>query len=118
MKRKLPNEFLFTIVALLISTVIVHALYVLHVRPVAEATMRADRERMLKDPNYVQQRSIYVVIKDYEQEVCFMLALWSVAIMGYKGFSLRRGQSLLGAIEQAAIGGAPLDARPSAPSSP
>ena len=50
MKRKLPNEFLFTIVALLISTVIVHALYVLHVRPVAEATMRADRERMLKDP--------------------------------------------------------------------
>lgn len=51
MKRKLPNEFLFTIVALLISTVIVHAMYVLHVRPVAEATMRADRERMLKDPN-------------------------------------------------------------------
>mgnify|MGYP000524453530 CR=1 FL=1 len=51
MKRKLPNEFLFTIVALLISTVIVHAMYVLHVRPVAEATMRADRERMLAATN-------------------------------------------------------------------
>ncbi|MEY4848081.1 MAG: hypothetical protein RLZZ36_1194 [Pseudomonadota bacterium] len=95
MKRKLPNEFLFTIVALLISTVIVHALYVLHVRPVAEATMRADRERMLKDPNYVQQRSIYVVIKDYEQEAEIILMLWALAILGYKAIEQRRERQVL-----------------------
>ncbi len=47
---------------------------------------------MAKDPNYVPARNFYIIIKDYEQEVCFILALWAVAIMGYKGFSLRRGQ--------------------------
>ena len=56
MNKKLPNEFLFTVVALLIVTVFVHAAYVLHIRPVAEATLRADRERMTVDPNYVTER--------------------------------------------------------------
>jgi len=65
MNKKLPNEFLFTVVALLIVTVFVHATYVLHIRPVAEATLRADRERMSVDPNYVTERSFYVIIKDY-----------------------------------------------------
>ena len=37
MNKKAPNEFLFTIVALLVSIVIVHTIYVLHVRPVADA---------------------------------------------------------------------------------
>ena len=66
MKKKSSSEFLFTIVALLISIVVVHTVYVLHVRPVAEATLQADREQMQADPNYVPQRSIEVVLKDYE----------------------------------------------------
>jgi biopolymer transport protein ExbB/TolQ len=63
---------------------------VLHVRPVAEAQMRADREAMAKDPEYVQQRSIYVVIKDYEQEAEIILMLWALAILGYKALAYRR----------------------------
>jgi biopolymer transport protein ExbB/TolQ len=90
MNRKLPNEFTFTVVALLLSVVLVHAAYVLHVRPVAEAQMRADREAMAKDPEYVQQRSIYVVIKDYEQEAEIILMLWALAILGYKALAYRR----------------------------
>ncbi|MFM7626934.1 MAG: MotA/TolQ/ExbB proton channel family protein [Gammaproteobacteria bacterium] len=90
MNRKLPNEFVFTVVALLLSVVLVHAVYVLHVRPVAEAQMRADREAMAKDPEYVQQRSIYVVIKDYEQEAEIILMLWALAILGYKALAYRR----------------------------
>lgn len=90
MNRKLPNEFIFTVVALLLSVILVHAVYVLHVRPVAEAQMRADREAMAKDPEYVQQRSIYVVIKDYEQEAEIILMLWALAILGYKAFAYRR----------------------------
>jgi len=90
MNRKLPNEFIFTVVALLLSVILVHAAYVLHVRPVAEAQMRADREAMAKDPEYVQQRSIYVVIKDYEQEAEIILMLWAVAILGYKALAYRR----------------------------
>lgn len=90
MNRKLPNEFTFTVVALLLSVILVHAVFVLHVRPVAEAQMRADREAMAKDPEYVQQRSIYVVIKDYEQEAEIVLMLWALAILGYKALAYRR----------------------------
>jgi biopolymer transport protein ExbB/TolQ len=90
MNRKLPNEFTFTVVALLLSVILVHAAYVLHVRPVAEAQMRADREAMAKDPEYVQQRSIYVLIKDYEQEAILILMLWALAVLGYKGVAQRR----------------------------
>ena len=90
MNRKLPNEFTFTVVALLLSVILVHAVYVLHVRPVAEAQMRADREAMAKDPEYVQQRAIYVVIKDYEQEAEIILMLWALAILGYKALAYRR----------------------------
>ena len=90
MNKKLPNEFLFTVVALLIVTVFVHAAYVLHIRPVAEATLRADRERMTVDPNYVTERSFYVIIKDYEQEAEIILMLWALAIIGYKSVVQQR----------------------------
>jgi biopolymer transport protein ExbB/TolQ len=90
MNKKLPNEFLFTVVALLIVTVFVHAAYVLHIRPVAEATLRADRERMVTDPNYVAERSFYVIIKDYEQEAEIILMFWALAIIGYKAVVQQR----------------------------
>ena len=95
MNRRLPNEFLFTIVALLVSIVIVRTVYVLHVRPVAEATLQADRERMASDPNYVAQRSLEVVLKDYEQEAEIILMLWALGIMGYKTIAHRREQRAL-----------------------
>ena len=88
--KKLPDEFTFTVVALLLSVILVHAAYVLHVRPAAEAQMAADRAAMKKDPDYVSQRSVYVVIKDYEQEAEIILMLWALAILGYKAVAQRR----------------------------
>jgi len=38
---------------------------------------------------------MYVVLKDYEQESCFVLMLWALAILGYKGLSAYRQQRLL-----------------------
>jgi biopolymer transport protein ExbB/TolQ len=97
MNKKSSSEFVFTIVALLISIVVVHTLYVLHVRPVAEATLQADRERMQIDPNYVPQRSLEVVLKDYEQESTIILMLWAMAIMAYMARANRREQEALDA---------------------
>ena len=97
MNKKLPNEFFFTIVALVVSVIVVHTIYVLHVRPVAEATLQADRERMRVDPDYVPQRSLEVVLKDYEQEAEIILMLWALAIMGYKTLAHRREQRVLDA---------------------
>jgi biopolymer transport protein ExbB/TolQ len=90
------NEFLFEIFSLILIAILVQSVYATVVRPRAEAAQAADAAQMQKDPNFVPPRSVYVILKDYEQEVCFVLALWAVAIMGYKAFLLRRGRRLLG----------------------
>jgi len=96
MNKKLGNrEFLFEIFSLIVIAILVQAVYATYVRPRAEAIRAHDAEMMKTDPNYVPERFVEVVVKDPEQEVCFILALWAFAIMGYKTWSLRRGQKLL-----------------------
>jgi hypothetical protein len=51
--------------------------------------------RMQADKTYVAQRSLYVVLRNYEQEVCFVLMFWALAILGYKWVSIWRQQSQL-----------------------
>jgi biopolymer transport protein ExbB/TolQ len=85
MKRGFPSELVYQVFSLLIAFIIVHAVYVTLVRPQAEAFMVQEAANMQADPGYVQQRSFRVVIKDYEQETCFILMLWAIAILGYKG---------------------------------
>lgn len=96
MKKPKSNEFLFEVFALIVIAVIVQGFYATVIRPQAEALRIHDAEMMKKDVNYVPERSIYVVLKDYEQEVCFILAFWAMSIIGYKAVTLRRGQGLLG----------------------
>jgi biopolymer transport protein ExbB/TolQ len=52
---------------------------------------------MMADPNHVSQRSLEVVLKDYEQEAEVILMLWALAIMGYKAIAQRREQRALDA---------------------
>ena len=44
---------------------------------------------------YEVPRSFFVVIKDLEQESCFILMLWSLSIMGYKSRIAMREKSML-----------------------
>jgi biopolymer transport protein ExbB/TolQ len=74
----------FQLFSLLIAVILVHAVYVTVVWPNADAIVREQRVQMKKDPNYIPTRSWYVVLKDYEQESCFVLGIWCLAIMGYK----------------------------------
>jgi biopolymer transport protein ExbB/TolQ len=97
MKKFKFSEFMFEVFSLIVIVIIVQGFYATVVRPQAEAVIASDAAKMAKDPNHTPARNIYIILKDPEQEICFILALWSVAIMGYKGFALRRGQSLLGA---------------------
>ena len=85
MPRKLPFELIFQVFALLISFIIVHGAYVAVIRPQAENFIAAEQLRLAEDSEYVLQRNFYVVIKDYEQETCFVLMLWAIAILGLKG---------------------------------
>jgi biopolymer transport protein ExbB/TolQ len=97
MKHFKLSEFMFEVFSLIVIAILVQGIYATVVRPQAAAVAAADAAAMAKDANFVPARNIYIIIKDFEQEVCFILALWSIAIMGYKGYSLRRGQRLFGA---------------------
>lgn len=97
MKSRYPNEFLFSIFSLLAAIIIVHAFYVAMVRPTATAVLSAQAAAMKTDPNYVPQRSLWVIIKDYEQESCFILLLWATAMVGFKGRITLRERAALDA---------------------
>jgi biopolymer transport protein ExbB/TolQ len=45
--------------------------------------------------DFVPERSFAVVIRDYEQESCFILLIWALAIMGFKGRRVMHEQQLL-----------------------
>ena len=84
MNRNTGSEFIYQLFALLISIIIVHSIYVAWVRPNADAMLQEQLDRQAAGEDYVVQRSLFVVMKDYEQEACFVLMLWAVAIMGLK----------------------------------
>ena len=64
MKKAFPAEFVYQVFSLLIAFIIVHALYVTVIRPQADAFLRQEAANMQADPDHVQQRSFFVVIKD------------------------------------------------------
>ena len=95
MQRRYPTEFVFQLAALLVSLILVHAFYVTTVRPQADAELARRAAQMQADPDFVPQRSVWVIVRDFEQEACFVLMLWAIAIMAYKGIATARQQRLL-----------------------
>jgi biopolymer transport protein ExbB/TolQ len=90
------SEFFYQIVALVLSFVLVHTIYVGLVRPNAEVVLERERQSIAAQAETGEiatiERSAWVVLKDYEQESCFILMLWVMAIMGLKaqGVSAQR----------------------------
>lgn len=88
MRLHFPFEFVYQLFALILGVIIVHAFYVVEVQPQALAVLTEQAARMSANPNYVPERSFWVLIKDYEQEICLILMLWGSAIIGYKGWTI------------------------------
>ncbi|HEX9853373.1 MAG TPA: MotA/TolQ/ExbB proton channel family protein [Woeseiaceae bacterium] len=96
MKQKnIPVEFVFQLFALIISIILVHAYYVSVVRPNAAQDIAQQTIEAKQNPEYVPERSTWVLIKDMEQESCFILMFWALAIMGFKTWMLTRERRLL-----------------------
>ncbi len=85
MRKYFPTEFVFQVFSLLIAFIVVHAVYVAVIRPTANAFLTEQNALIKIDENYVPQRSYYVVVRDYEQETCFVLMFWAMAILSFKG---------------------------------
>jgi biopolymer transport protein ExbB/TolQ len=95
MKKNVPIEFLYQVFALIIAFIVVHAVYVTLIRPTADSILVEQSALMQQDENYVPKRTVYVLVRDYEQEACFILMLWAVAIMAYKAVAVVRERALL-----------------------
>jgi len=95
MKKNFSTEFVFQVFALLISFIIVHAVYVTLVRPSAASHMQQQAANLAADPAYIIESSFFVVIKDYEQETSFILMLWALSILTYKGQAAWRQHKML-----------------------
>ena len=95
MKTRYPKEFLWSLGSLLAAVVVVHGIWSMWVRPNAQAVLAVQSEAMRKDPNYVPERSMFVIMKDWEQESCVILMIWAIAIIVLKNRSSRREQEML-----------------------
>ena len=91
----LSFEFLYQLFSLIISVILVHAIYVGIIWPAADSFLAEQAALMQQDPSYVVKQSLFVILRDYEQEACFVLMLWALSIMIYKGIIINRNRSLL-----------------------
>ncbi|MGI9329086.1 MAG: MotA/TolQ/ExbB proton channel family protein [Gammaproteobacteria bacterium] len=95
MNKSFSTEFVFQIFSLIIAAILVHAVYVSVIRPNAAAIQQEQRVLIAEDPDYIPERSLFVIVQDFEQEACFILMLWAFAIMGYKARHALRERGLL-----------------------
>ena len=95
MKHGLLWELWYQIVALIIAVILVHLVYVTVVRPNAETIQVQQTFLQQTDESYVPDRSIYIVLKDYEQEACIIMFLWAISIIGLKTQRTIRERNLL-----------------------
>ena len=89
MRQDLAKEFFFQLISLLVAIIVVHAVYVAVIRPKADAILQEQQELQTEGIAYDMEKSLFVTIKDYEQETCFILMLWATAIMLFKANKLR-----------------------------
>jgi len=94
MKRLLPFEFVYQLFALLLAIIVVHGVYVSLVRPQADVVIEEQRLLLEAHPDQVMEQSVWIILKDYEQEACFILFFWALAIMVYKGLQVYRERQL------------------------
>jgi biopolymer transport protein ExbB/TolQ len=84
MKHNPMSDFLYQIFALILAIIVVHAVYVTIVRPNADAILAEQAAKQAAGETFEIQRTVSIVIKDFEQEACFILAFWAIAIIGLK----------------------------------
>lgn len=90
-----PSEFFVTLVALIGTIVVVHALYVSWIRPTGDELVATEQARMKADKDYVPERSFYLTINAPEQEIEIIHFVWALLILGYKAVLVRRERKLL-----------------------
>jgi len=95
MNVRMHNEFIYQVFALLIAIIVVHGAYVGFIRPTADTQLAAQAALQAAGEEFVSQRTLAIVIRDFEQEACFILLLWALAIMSMKAYRTRQEAQML-----------------------
>ena len=84
MKQGSLYETFVQLAALVFAFIVVQAVYTTVIRPIADdiQTFRAEQQQI--DENFVPERSVFVILKDIEQQACITLMLWAAFIIGLK----------------------------------
>ena len=92
------DDAVYSISALLLAVIIIHSIWTLIIRPRAEAVL-SQRVTVINSKDVktqvLQLRSVYVILKDHEQEVCVILCLWSLLLLARQAHDTRLGRQLL-----------------------
>src|SRR5579859_3635032 len=88
----LGREALFSIAALLLSALLVQTLYATIIRPRAATILAlpppAEATEAGAQPGPARPsrnlRSVFVILKDYEQETALILACWALSLIAYQ----------------------------------
>lgn len=99
-----PNKYLFSLenlvqfAGLLFSIFLIAYVYTNLVRPRAEQSMLEDAVRAAQQTEgaFVPKRDIYIIVKDYEQQICFTLMLWASIMVVYKLVQASREKRVFG----------------------
>jgi biopolymer transport protein ExbB/TolQ len=92
------DDAVYSISALLLSVIIMHSIWTLIIRPRAEAVL-SQRTTITNSNNVkaqvLQLRSVYVILKDHEQELCVTLCLWSLLLLARQAWITQKDRKLL-----------------------
>ena len=83
------SEIVKNFIALIISIIIVHLVYIGYIRPQAGILLEAARLAGQSAP-----RDLVIVLKDYEQEICFILMIWGSFLILSKCIMILRNNYL------------------------
>lgn len=95
MKQNYLSEVIYQVFALIISVIVVHTVYVAVILPNADFILQQQEAMQAADSTYVAERSMYVILKDMEQETCIILMFWALAIIGMKTRRVLQERALL-----------------------
>jgi biopolymer transport protein ExbB/TolQ len=89
---------LYSVVALLISALVIQTLYATVIRPRAEAILALPAPKEGAPPGTGPTRNLrspFVILKDYEQETALILACWALALIGHQAHAVTLNRRLL-----------------------
>jgi biopolymer transport protein ExbB/TolQ len=107
MRSVFGREAVFSVSALLISAILIQTIYATVIRPRAAAILAepvAPQEQAQPGQPATAAseaaptrnlRSVFVILKDYEQEVALILATWALCLIGYQASEVARNRRLL-----------------------